>query len=123
MDLRDLTMDINPVYSNYFLAYWDEAEQAWHHVDTTVYQEDGLISAEVPHFSEWAAGYCQNGGNQAGCHLMVYVQRGSYLQLQLQHSAGAQDAARSDAFVFQPGGGRPYSEPGSSNHWRRLVSG
>ncbi|WP_420627681.1 LamG-like jellyroll fold domain-containing protein [Candidatus Leptofilum sp.] len=57
VDLRALTKELNPVYSNFYLAYQDEENpNLWHEVPITVYQEDGLISADVLHFSSWAAG-------------------------------------------------------------------
>ncbi|MCI0649353.1 MAG: hypothetical protein L0332_26045, partial [Chloroflexi bacterium] len=57
VDLRQLTAGLNPVYTNYWLAYQDESDPlVWHGVDIDVYQPNGLISAEVTHFSNWAAG-------------------------------------------------------------------
>ena len=57
VDLRALTQDLNPVYSDFYLAYQDKTDPTlWHDVPLTVYQEDGLISADVLHFSNWAAG-------------------------------------------------------------------
>jgi hypothetical protein len=57
VDLRELAKDLDESYTSYFLAYRDEEEPTiWHEVPITVHQEDGLISAEVSHFSDWAAG-------------------------------------------------------------------
>jgi RHS repeat-associated protein len=57
VDLRNLTTELNPVYSNFWLAYRDPADpNVWIEVPITVHQNEGLISAEVSHFSEWASG-------------------------------------------------------------------
>ncbi|MFQ5433559.1 MAG: LamG-like jellyroll fold domain-containing protein, partial [Anaerolineae bacterium] len=57
IDLRELTRDLNPIYRDFYLAYQDEADaDVWHRVPITVHQEDGLISAEVFHYSNWEAG-------------------------------------------------------------------
>ncbi|MCA9941945.1 MAG: hypothetical protein KC449_00620, partial [Anaerolineales bacterium] len=57
LDLRALTQELNPVYTDFYLAYQDEKDPTiWHDVPITVYQEDGLFSADVLHFSNWAAG-------------------------------------------------------------------
>lgn len=42
---------------SYWLAYRDESNpDLWHEVPIITHQGDGLISAEVTHFSEWAVG-------------------------------------------------------------------
>ncbi|MCP4358847.1 MAG: hypothetical protein GY796_12580, partial [Chloroflexi bacterium] len=57
VDLRDLTPGLNPVYSDYFLAYEDETTPGiWHEVPVNLHQPGGLMSAEVTHFSKWATG-------------------------------------------------------------------
>lgn len=46
----------------FFLAYQDpQAPDDWIEVAVTVYQRDGLIGAEVPHFSAWATGWRPEG--------------------------------------------------------------
>ena len=57
LDLRTLATQLNPIYSDFYLAYQDEKDPTiWHDVPVTVYQEEGLFSADVLHFSNWAAG-------------------------------------------------------------------
>ena len=57
VDLRSLITPEDAQSGNFFLMYRDEEDpNVWHHVDIDIHQEAGLISAEVPHFSEWAAG-------------------------------------------------------------------
>ncbi len=62
-DVRSLTAGLNPVYSGYFIAYWDESNNTWHDVTSTIHQSDGLLSAETTHFSEWVIGVRPNRWN------------------------------------------------------------
>lgn len=56
LDVRALMKDLNPVYSNFFLAYQDEIDpHVWHDVPVSLYQKEGLFSADVLHFSNWTA--------------------------------------------------------------------
>ena len=44
-------------HSNLFLSYRDEQDPLlWHDVEFTVHPEANAMSADVPHFSDWAAG-------------------------------------------------------------------
>ncbi len=52
VDIRDLTAGMDAGYESFFLARWDEAIKSWRSVPTTVHQADGLLSAEINHFSE-----------------------------------------------------------------------
>jgi RHS repeat-associated protein len=59
VDLRPLMHTLDATYQtwSYYLAYQDEANpDIWIEVPLDVYQSDGLLSAEVMHFSNWAAG-------------------------------------------------------------------
>ncbi|MBE2198234.1 MAG: hypothetical protein IAE79_06450, partial [Anaerolinea sp.] len=59
LDLRPLLQQLDPTFQTwrYFLAYQDESDpDIWIEVPIDIYQADGLFSAEVTHFSNWAAG-------------------------------------------------------------------
>lgn len=57
VDLRDLGYDVGDG-GVFFLAYADTANPGeWIEVPITVHQSNGLISAEVTHFSEWTTGW------------------------------------------------------------------
>lgn len=57
IDLRQIAQDLNLSGYNFYLAYRDESNpNRWIDVPIRVHQVDGLFSAEVTHFSEWAAG-------------------------------------------------------------------
>lgn len=57
LDLRSLTKELNPVYSEFYLAYQDEKDpNTWYEAPIKIYDDDGLFSADVMHFSNWAAG-------------------------------------------------------------------
>lgn len=57
LDLRQLMRDVPSNYQNFYLAYQDEADpNHWIEVPITLHDAKGLISADVGHFSTWAAG-------------------------------------------------------------------
>lgn len=58
IDMRRYTQDFDPSGGEFYLAYRDPQEpQVWHDVPVWLHQSDGLLSAEVTHFSEWTAGW------------------------------------------------------------------
>ncbi|MBL1128411.1 MAG: hypothetical protein HND44_07905 [Chloroflexi bacterium] len=59
VDLRSWMQELDASYQTwtYYLAYQDKNDPGiWIEVPLDVYQPDGLLSAEVTHFSNWAAG-------------------------------------------------------------------
>ncbi|MBE7529150.1 MAG: hypothetical protein HS099_05395 [Ardenticatenaceae bacterium] len=59
VDLRSWMQELDASYQTwtYYLAYQDKNDpDIWIEVPLDVYQPDGLLSAEVTHFSNWAAG-------------------------------------------------------------------
>ncbi|NKQ37798.1 MAG: hypothetical protein HF973_19570, partial [Chloroflexi bacterium] len=57
LDLRPFTRNLDLSGGTFYLAYRDPENPAvWHDVPLA-YQSNGLISAEVTHFSEWTAGW------------------------------------------------------------------
>lgn len=60
VDLRRLGFPLQADYHRFYLAYQDEAlarESLWVDAPHWVHQSDGLLSAEVSHFSNWTAGW------------------------------------------------------------------
>ena len=59
VDLRELGLTEEQIASpNFYLAYRDENDpNLWRDVPITIHQEEGLISAELTHFSDWTAGW------------------------------------------------------------------
>jgi RHS repeat-associated protein len=50
-------LNLNPAYSDFFLAYRNpDNPNQWYEAPVIVHQQAGLLSAEIGHFSEWAAG-------------------------------------------------------------------
>ena len=56
VDVRDLIQGRNPAYDDLTLSYWDADIGSWRSVPSTIHQAEGLLSAEVTHFSEWSVG-------------------------------------------------------------------
>lgn len=58
VDLRAFGYDLSETGGKFFLAYRDEDNpNEWIEVPVTTHQSDGLISAEVMHFSDWTTGW------------------------------------------------------------------
>ncbi len=58
LDLRSFGYDLNQEGGKFFLAYENEAKPGeWIEVPVTTHQAEGLISAEVTHFSDWTTGW------------------------------------------------------------------
>ena len=58
VDMRDHGIDLSQDGGYFYLAYEDETEPGrWLEVPITVYDDTGLLSAEVSHFSDWQAGW------------------------------------------------------------------
>ncbi|MEM7799222.1 MAG: hypothetical protein AAF633_08535, partial [Chloroflexota bacterium] len=58
IDLRDYGYDITEDGGAFYLAFEDKNDPGtWIDVPVTVHAEDGLISAEVDHFSNWQGGW------------------------------------------------------------------
>ncbi|MBX3058575.1 MAG: hypothetical protein KF770_19090 [Anaerolineae bacterium] len=71
VDLRSLMGQLDASYQTwtYYLAYQHENDpDIWIEVPLDVYQPDGLLSAEVTHFSNWAAGVRPDRGFTGHLH-------------------------------------------------------
>ncbi|MCB0037185.1 MAG: hypothetical protein KDE51_24305, partial [Anaerolineales bacterium] len=56
VDLREYEYDLDEMGGEFYLAY-EEQDGSWTDVPITVTQSDGLLYAEVNHFSNWVAGW------------------------------------------------------------------
>lgn len=58
VDMRHFGIDLDVAGGSFYLAYEDENEpDVWVEVPIEVYGSQGLISADVPHFSNWQSGW------------------------------------------------------------------
>ena len=60
VDLRQLGFTFSSDYHQFYLAYQDEEmakEGTWSGVPVWVHQKEGLLSAEISHFSSWTTGW------------------------------------------------------------------
>jgi len=58
VDLHEYGIDLEQEGGAFYLAYEDESNPGeWHEIDVNYYGSQGLISADVAHFSNWEAGW------------------------------------------------------------------
>ncbi|MCP4426714.1 MAG: hypothetical protein GY803_19655, partial [Chloroflexi bacterium] len=56
VDIRDYGMELEQIGGSYYLAYETNPGE-WHDVPIEIFDDAGLISAEVDHFSNWTVGW------------------------------------------------------------------